>query len=185
MKIALATIPFLWLRGGSARAMVHCCAADLQSRGGGTRTHTTLRPPDFKSGKTCCGMLLSPAKSPYLRSFPSLAYSILQDAAPSVVSRCRQDVARHEGVYVICARRPLMVCCGTAFLVAQLPKILFQPTPKPRSRLRHDYIAFTDSCSINEVARLEAPDHQLHEMGTSRASASQSRRVGSRTWSYR
>jgi hypothetical protein len=54
------------------------------------------------------------------------------------------------------------MCCSTAFLSMQLPKILFQPTPKPRSRLRHDHIAFTDSRSINEVALLEAPDDMPH-----------------------
>src|SRR5215218_10092327 len=62
------------------------------SRGGGTRTHTTLRSPDFKSGKLCCRVSLDLAKSPYLRPFSSPAYSILLNVALPVVSEWCQFV---------------------------------------------------------------------------------------------
>src|SRR5918997_4256830 len=60
-------------------------------------------------------------------------------------SNCRQDVACHERVYVICAHRTLMMCCGTTFRSTQLPKILFQPAPKLRSCPCHDHIAVDGS----------------------------------------
>jgi hypothetical protein len=52
----------------------------------------------LKSGKTCFGVLLGFAKSPYLRSFLSLAYSILRDAAPSVVSRWCHSVSPSRNI---------------------------------------------------------------------------------------
>jgi hypothetical protein len=58
----------------------------VSSAGGGTRTLTPLREPNFESGKKRCRVLLDLAESAYLRSFSSLPCPMLHSVALPVVS---------------------------------------------------------------------------------------------------
>jgi hypothetical protein len=59
----------------------------VSSAGGGTRTLTPLREPNFESGKMCCTGLNGLANSAYIEGFLSTSCPLLHPIAPAVVSR--------------------------------------------------------------------------------------------------
>ncbi len=125
---------------------------------------TLRKDPDLKSLLLRSWAFLVVQRYPVSGDSSLDQFTCVRGCSPALSSKCRQDVARHEGVYVICARRPLMMCCGTAFLSAQLSKIFFQSTPKLRSCPCHNHIAADGSNTMNEGALLKAP----HDMPYSR-----------------
>ena len=103
--------------GNACRKMSLCRNLDLV---GAVGLEPTLpKDPDFKSPFLRSWAFLVVQRFPVSRESSPDRFTCVRSCSPALSSKCRQDVARHEGVYVICARRPLIVCCGTAFLGAQ------------------------------------------------------------------